>query len=319
MHGTSHHSGLAASCAANRRRLCPSQLEQKPRCVRARGPGPGHGGTSACMPRKSSGCLQCQGTCQGILNTTAREEHQTWTADATHQNSRHSHRTGRFWMRPMTTTSNGCRTLRSNSTAGRVRIVCPKLFTLKKSADRLARDACPRFAQAFKGIACVFCTETRRVTEREGSTGPLPLMPGAPRPQACVWLSRAGRLTRADPTQRLASGRAETYQVVHVSHQMPWAASGELQKAAEGQVSGHLNRRKAKRFRGQVHLGTCRQTSLTHKHLISSNHGNGSLQRHTVEPAKAATVCQLVPARRHHKKRSWTGAQVTQYWRFILR
>ena len=61
-------------------------------------------------------------------------------------------------------------------------------------------------------------------------------MHGAPRPRACVWLSRAGRLMRADPTQlRLASRREEACQQVHDSHPMPWTARGELQKLRKGQ------------------------------------------------------------------------------------
>ena len=56
-------------------------------------------------------------------------------------------------------------------------------------------------------------------------------MPGEPRPGAYVWLSRAGRLRRADPTQlRLASGREEARREPHVSHPMPWTAPGKLQK-----------------------------------------------------------------------------------------
>ena len=61
---------------------------------------------------------------------------------------------------------------------------------------------------SFKGITRVLCTETRLDNEKEGSTGKLPLLPSVPRPGACVWLSRAGRLMMANPTQlRLASGR----------------------------------------------------------------------------------------------------------------
>ena len=56
----------------------------------------------------------------------------------------------------------------------------------------------PETKGSFKGIARDLCAETRRDNEKEGSTGQLLLMPGALRPGACVWLSRAG-LTRADP------------------------------------------------------------------------------------------------------------------------
>ena len=83
---------------------------------------------------------------------------------------------------------------------------------------------------SLKGIARVLCTETRRDNEQEGSTRQLLLLPGAPRPGGCVWLSRAGRLMRADPTQlRLASVREEAYQP------MPWTAREELQKLQKGQ------------------------------------------------------------------------------------
>ena len=78
---------------------------------------------------------------------------------------------------------------------------------------------------SFKDIARVLCTETRRDNEQESSTRQLPLLPGAPRPGGCVWLSRAGRLMRADPTQlRLASAREEAYQELHDSQPMPWTA-----------------------------------------------------------------------------------------------
>ena len=73
-------------------------------------------------------------------------------------------------------------------------------------------------------------TETRRDSEQEGSTGQIPLMPGG-----CVWLSRAGRLMRPDPTQlKLASGREEAYQELHDSHPILWTARGELQKLQRG-------------------------------------------------------------------------------------
>ena len=89
---------------------------------------------------------------------------------------------------------------------------------------------------SFKGIARILCTETRRDNEQVGSTGQLPLLPGAPRPGGCVWLGRAGRLMRADPTQlRLASRREEAYQELHDSQPIPWTARGELQKLQKGQ------------------------------------------------------------------------------------
>ena len=60
--------------------------------------------------------------------------------------------------------------------------------------------------------------------------------PSPPRSGACVWLSRAGRVMRADPTQlRLASGREEVSQELHVCHPMPWTAHGELQKLQKRQ------------------------------------------------------------------------------------
>ena len=56
-----------------------------------------------------------------------------------------------------------------------------------------------------------------------------------------------------------------------------------------------------------------RDRHLWHKkHLRSGIHADESAQRHTVRSATAATACQQVPARRHHKKLSKTGAQVTQ-------
>ena len=173
-----------------------------------------------------------------------------------------------------------------------------------------------------RGIACVLCTETRRDNEKGGSTGPLLLMPGAPRPAPCVWLCRAGRLMRADPTQlRLASGRQEAYQEPHVSHQMPWTARGELQKLQKGHYldfSTDIHEGEQDPWT-KTHLGTCRQTSPTHQHQTCRTHDNGSSQKRTVESAKAATACWQVAARRHHKNVTWTGAQVTRHWRYNLR
>ena len=47
---------------------------------------------------------------------------------------------------------------------------------------------------SFTRVARVLCTETRRDNEQEGSTGEDPLLPGAPRPEGCVWLSRAEQI-----------------------------------------------------------------------------------------------------------------------------
>ena len=145
-------------------------------------------------------------------------------------------------------------------------------------------------------------------------------MPGAPGAGACVWLSRGGRLMRADPTQlRRASGREEACREVQVSHPMPWKTRGELHKVQKGHyldISTDIV--EGEKIRGRTHLGVCRRTSLT-SHKNRSKHGNWSSQKHIPQQVKAATVCSQVPAQRHFRKRSQTGAQVTQHWRFISR
>ena len=80
-----------------------------------------------------------------------------------------------------------------------------------------------------------------------------------------MWLSRAGRLRRADPTQlRLAFGREEARREPHVSHPMPWTAQGELQKLQKGQyLDIQPIFQKVKNTRGHTHLGMCRPTFLT--------------------------------------------------------
>ena len=127
----------------------------------------------------------------------------------------------------------------------------------------------------------------------------------------CLWLSRSGRLKRADPTQlRLASGREEAYQELHARHQMPWTARGELQKLQKRQYIDISTDNPEDEDVPWTH---------TEKHLISRNDENDSLRRRTEEPVKAAIACQQAPARRHHKNLSQTGARATPHWKFILR
>ena len=174
---------------------------------------------------------------------------------------------------------------------------------------------------SFKGIARLLCTETRRDNEKEGSTGQLPLLPGAPRPGGCVWLSRAGRLMRADPTQlRLASGREEACQKIHDSHPMPWTARGELQKLQK--VSTWTSPQifqKILKIRGRTHLGMCRQIPLTRQHNNSNIHANDFSQKQNPEAAKALKTCLQVPLRRHLRIQNQIGAGVTQSWRVSSR
>ena len=128
----------------------------------------------------------------------------------------------------------------------------------------------------FKGIARVLCTETRRDNEQEGSTGQLPILPRAPRPGGCVWLSRAGRLMREDPTQlRLVSAREEAYQELHDSQPMPWTARGELQKLQKGQfLDISIDIPEDDEIPWKRHLGMYKQTLLTYKPRNSRIQGN---------------------------------------------
>ena len=81
-----------------------------------------------------------------------------------------------------------------------------------------------------------YAQKQEETTNKKAPQDNFPFCIGAPRPGGCVWLSRAGRLMRADPTQlRLASVREEAYQELHDSQPMPWTARGELQKLQKGQ------------------------------------------------------------------------------------
>ena len=157
---------------------------------------------------------------------------------------------------------------------------------------------------------------------KKGPQGNFSLLPGAPRPGGCVWLSRAGRLMMADPTQlRLASGREEAYQELHDSHPMPWTARREPQKLQKGQffwTSPHVLQKMMK-IRGRTHLGTCKQTLSKHKHKNSSLQGNDFSQKQSTSAAKAATTCLQVHTWRTHQKQDRTGAQTNQLWKFSLR
>ena len=190
-----------------------------------------------------------------------------------------------------------------------------------------AGNTCPLLAQGQKKDKtnpqgqCLSSLHRNQERQRERRIH-TPTMPGTPRPGACVWPSRTRRLMRADPTQlRLASERQrkpiKNYMSLTQCHGQPEEAT----KAAEGSAPGHPQPifHKVKKIRGRTHLGMCRRTSLTSQHQSSSKHRNDSSQKHTSEPVKAATACLQVPARKHLKKPSQTGVQVTQHWRFIWR
>ena len=131
-----------------------------------------------------------------------------------------------------------------------------------------------RKAQVFlPGTYVYFWRKDKRETKQRVH---LKALVGASRPGVCVWLSRAGRLMRADPTQlRLASGREEAYQELHDSHPMPWTARGELQKLQKGQFwTSPQILQKMMKIRGRTHLETRKQTLSKHKHKNSSLQGN---------------------------------------------
>ena len=197
---------------------------------------------------------------------------------------------------------------------------CVQSLELKgpKSTCLSARNICVLLAQgrkrdkkSFKGIARALCTEVRRENEQEGSTGQLPLMPSAPRLRACVWLSRAGRLMRADPTQ-LREGKKPTnnnYMTLILCHELPegsyiscslvstWTSPPIFQRVLKNRV--------------RTHLVTCRQTLVTGRHMKSSSHENDFSRKQNPEAAKSATACLRVPTRRHLRKRKQSGARVT--------
>ena len=154
---------------------------------------------------------------------------------------------------------------------------------------------------------------------KKGPQGQLPLLPGAPRPGECVWLSRAGRLMRADPTQlRLASGREEAYQTDCIS-EMPWTARRELRKLQKGQFSDISDTPEDDEDTWKNTLGTCKQTLLKHKHRNDSLQGNDFSQKQSSTAVKAATTCLRVHTWRIHQKQDRTGAQTTQRWKSSLR
>ena len=168
----------------------------------------------------------------------------------------------------------------STSQAGRVRIACPELRTLR-TEKRMSTIGARTRERKKKDLARAFLVS--HTPKPEGTTRKkdpqahfLRCQVRQNQEHVCGRLGRAGRLTTADPTQlRPASGREEAYQELLASQQMPWTARGASTWTSQQTF------RKAKRFRGQTHLETCRQTSLTHKHMISRNHGNGSLHRHS--------------------------------------
>ena len=148
-------------------------------------------------------------------------EHQIWTASSSHENTRHLPTVQSELVDG--TYGNNIKRMQ-DSKVNFLRHTC----TVGAMIKRETKGPC-------KSTAPVLCTETTRDNEK----GQLPLLQGAPT-WACVWLSRAGRLMRADPTQlRLASVREDAYQEVHDSHPMPWTARGEFQ---EGSVRGHVHR-----------------------------------------------------------------------------
>ena len=145
-------------------------------------------------------------------------------------------------------------------------------------------------------------------------------MPGAPRPGVCVLPSRAGLLMRGRPdtdeTRFWESGSlSRTTCLSPDAMDSPWRAP----EATEGRGPGTSQQtfRKAKRFRGQMLFGTCRQTSLTHQHQISRNHDNGLLTKTQWNSPKQQQ--QASSSTEASQETEPTGSQVTQHWRFILK
>ena len=93
-------------------------------------------------------------------------------------------------------------------------IIDSKTFNLHhvQSVIILTTMVCQRLAQRQERVNRMFqghySCSLHRNRESEGSTSQLPLMPGAPRPGARVWLSRAGRLMRADTLEPLIEAAA---------------------------------------------------------------------------------------------------------------
>ena len=144
-------------------------------------------------------------------------------------------------------------------------------------------------------------------------------MLGAPRPGAYVWLSREGRLMRADPTQlRLASGRVTASQELHDSMDSQRRAT----ETAERSTPEHLSDIQESEEDPWTNTPWDVQTDFSDKPAQEQQQPRKRLRKkkkQNPETAKAETARLQVPTRRHLRKRSQTEAQVTQRWRFTLR
>ena len=77
----------------------------------------------------------------------------------------------------------------------------------------------------------------------DGSSGPLPQMPGAPRPGACVWLSRAGRTdeSRPDTAETSRRKRGSISRTTRLAPDPMDCFVESSRSYTRGSIIGHLN------------------------------------------------------------------------------
>ena len=295
--------------------------------------------TATALEHPNMGAHECLGIARAVAVSNGRsdvlgcsfikrpwEEQQIWTL-ILHTRIRGTSCSTKLnlWMRPVATISNGCKTLRSippldAPESGVTRSeLHPRTEKHRSSCrERMSTIGARRQKKgSFKSTARVLCNERER--RIHGSTS-IDARCAKTESMCVAQSSMTNDESRPCTAETRFWERGSPSRATCLSPNAmdsPRSAT----KAPEGSAPGHFNRH-SRRRRGSVdgiHLETCRQTSLTHQHRISRKHENDSSQKRTWDTSKSATACQQASARRHLRKLSRTGAQVTQHWRSILR